>query len=176
MPRKLAFMTIGILKAPVGEAEVQGFVDRIPSVYGAAEATHGFIARSVRNVETWEHSWGQVEAPSCYPPLENENQLAMTLSLWQDLESVAAFAYHGAHSEALSKRKEWFQALGLPNYVAWWVEDGHKIDWKQGGERMDHLHAHGPTAFAFNLTAPFDADGNPCKLNRQAIVEKTRAS
>ena len=33
MSYKLAFMTVGILREPVGREQVQGFVDRIPSVY-----------------------------------------------------------------------------------------------------------------------------------------------
>ena len=56
----------------------------------------------------------------------------MTLSLWQDLESVAAFAYHGPHGEALAKRREWFEKYNLPVYVAWWVRADHRIDWKEG--------------------------------------------
>jgi hypothetical protein len=172
MSRKLAFMTIGILHERVGDPQVQGFVDRLPSVYAAAESSDGFYARSIRNMETWEHSWGHQEPPSCYPKPDDDARLAMTLSLWKDIESVAAFAYHGAHGEALSKRNEWFQSLGLPNYVAWWVPDGHKIDWEEGGERLDYLHANGPTAFAFNFAVPFDADGQPYKLDRQAVRAK----
>ena len=38
----------------------------------------------------------------------------MTLSLWKDLESVAAFIYHGAHGEALMKRRERFEKHKLP--------------------------------------------------------------
>ena len=174
MGHKLAFLTVAVLHEPVGHARVQGFVDRIPAVYGAADGSDGFQARSIRDVATWKHSWGEVVVPNCYPKLENPESYAMTLSLWKDLESVAAFAYHGAHGEALSKRKDWFQSLGLPTFVAWWVDAGHDVDWAEGAKRLDHLHEHGPTALAFNFAQPFDAQGNSRPLDRAAMAAKAR--
>jgi hypothetical protein len=173
--QKLAFLTVGVLHEPVGKPRVQGFVDRIAAVYAAADACVGFQSRSIRDVGTWKHSWGEVVLPKCYPESETD-QLAMTLSLWDDLESVAAFAHHGAHGEALANRKDWFQSLGLPTYVAWWVHTDRHVDWKEGAERLDHLHAHGSTAFAFNFAKPFDVAGNPCPLDHVAMQVKRQAN
>lgn len=175
MPHKLAFLTFGVLHEPVGHARVQGFVDRAPGVYAVADASAGFQARSVRDYATWKHSWGDIVLPNCYPKVEND-RIAATLTLWDDLESVAAFAYKGAHGEALANRKDWFQSLGLPTYVAWWVPADHQVDWKEGAERMDHLHSHGSTAFAFDFRNPFDADGKPCALDAAAMQAKGKAN
>jgi Domain of unknown function (DUF3291) len=172
MPYKLAFMTVGILREAVGHAQVQEFVDRIPDVYQASDTSDGFHARSIRDVGTWLHSWGQVELPACFPAPPEEAQIAMTLSLWKDLESVAAFTYHGAHGEALTKRKEWFEKYNLPGYVAWWVAEDHPIEWKEGNARLEQLHRDGPTAVAFNFARPFDSDGNACLLDREAVKAK----
>jgi len=172
MPFKLAFMTVGILREAVGHAQVQGFVDRIGDVYGAAEASDGFHDRSIRDVGTWLHSWGPVELPDCFPMPPEETQIAMTLSLWKDLESVAAFTYHGAHGEALMKRREWFEKYNLPVYVAWWVPADHPIEWKEGNARLEHLHRNGPTAVAFNFVRPFDSEGNACLLDREVVKAK----
>jgi len=60
MSHKLAFMTVGILREPVGHEQVQGFVDRVPSVYQSADESHGFHARSIRDQGTYLHSWGEV--------------------------------------------------------------------------------------------------------------------
>jgi hypothetical protein len=120
----------------VGSPRVQGFIDRIPAVYAAADASAGFQARSIRDVATWKHSWGEVATPTCYPRLDDAERFAMTLSLWHDLESVAAFAYNGAHADALIGRKDWFQSPGLPSYVAWWVAEDHNVDWKEGSEAI----------------------------------------
>ncbi len=164
MSDRIAFFTLAVLKAPVGEPIVQGFVDRIGEVYAAAEGSAGFFDRSVRNLETWEHSWGPVLAPRCIPSGLPLTQLAMTLSLWQDLESVAAFTYSGLHREALSRRQDWFEAGPWPSYVAWWVPGDHRPDWKEAVERIDHLHDHGSTPGAFSFRQPFDAMGAPARM------------
>ena len=96
----------------------------------------------------------------------------MTLSLWKDLESVAAFSYHGAHAEALTKRREWFEKCNLPVYVAWWVPADHQIEWREGNARLEHLHQHGPTAASFDLAHPFDPKGKATKLDREAVKAK----
>src|SRR5512133_2707028 len=144
MPHKLAFLTVGVFHHSATDPSAQGFIDRIPAVYAAADASDGFQARSIRDVATWKHSWGEVIPPACYPKLDDPDRFAMTLSLWKDLDSVAAFAYEGAHAEALTLRKDWFQFLGLLTFVAWWVPDDHTVDWQEGSDRLDHLHHHGP--------------------------------
>jgi len=45
MPFKLAFMTAGILREPVGHEQVQDFVDRVSVVYQWADLSDGFHAR-----------------------------------------------------------------------------------------------------------------------------------
>jgi len=172
---KLAFMTVGLLYEPFGHPRVQGFVDRIPGVYDAADTSDGFIARSTRDLNTFTHSWGEILAPKCFGMPEG-SKVASTLSLWENIESVAAFAYHGAHGEAMSKRKEWFEDISVPEYVAWWVEDGHRIDWKEACERLDHLHENGPTPFAFNFAKPFDQSGAPTPMNQALVREKIAAN
>lgn len=169
---KLAFLTVGVLRDQIGTPRVQGFVDRIPSVYGAADQSNGFDSRSIRDVNTWKHSWGEVVPPNCYRQCQDEVRFAMTLSLWTDLESVAAFAYHGPHGEALTRRRDWFAANDLPVYVAWWVPADHAVDWQEGAERLDHLHTNGSTAFAFNFSHPYDPEGNGVRLDSAKVKLK----
>jgi len=150
-------------------------IDRVPTVYAAAEKSSGFVARSIRDLQTYAQSWGPIRIPRCLAHVEDVNQMPTTLSIWDDLESVAAFAYHGQHGEAMSKRREWFPVQQHPTYVAWWIDEGHRIDWAEACERVDHLHEHGPTPFAFNFTNPFDADGQPLQMDRSAVREKARS-
>jgi Domain of unknown function (DUF3291) len=161
---RIALFTLGVLKAPVGDAGVQGFLDRISEVYASADGSAGFLDRSVRDLQTWEHSWGPVVAPKCVSNALPLSQLAMTISLWCDLESVAAFAYHGVHREALSRRADWFATGPWPSYVAWWVNDHHKPNWNETVDRVDHLHIHGPTSAAFTFRHPFDSTGAPTRM------------
>ena len=173
--RKLAFVTVGVLHEPVGSERVQGFVDRIPAVYGAADQTPGFVARSFRDPTTWEHTWGKPILPRCFDYQIENDRIALTLSLWDDLESVAAFAYAGPHGEALTKSKEWFVGHDLPDYAAWWVEDGHTMTFQEGADKVDALYVNGPTPAAFNFANPFDVNGEPCRLDRNRVKAKQLA-
>jgi hypothetical protein len=122
-------------------------------------------------METFEHSWGPIVIPKCF----GDGNLMLnptTLSLWEDLESVAAYAYHGAHGDAMPHRKEWFTSHDLPESCAWWVEEGHKMSWQEAADRLDHLHENGPTAHSFTIKKPFDADGNPASLRSDVVKMK----
>lgn len=170
---KLAFMTIGVLHEPMGHPRVQGFMDRFEAVFASAEGSDGFIDRSRRTeYPAGAHSWGPIVAPKCHAQIDDPMRLPSTLSLWDDLESVAAYAYRGTHGEAMAKRREWFLDSDAPTYVAWWVEDGHTPDWTEAGERMDHLHEHGPTPFAFDFKSPFDVSGNAVSVERDKVNSK----
>ena len=50
---RVAFSTGGILRQARGHEQVQGFIDRLQSVFEAAETTEGFIDRS-----RWEKEGG----------------------------------------------------------------------------------------------------------------------
>ena len=171
MAKKLAVMTMGTLHEPVGHPSMRGFIERIGGVYDAADRSHGFVDRSKRDPETYGHSWGPILVPECFPPAPAD-QLPTTFSLWDDIESLVAFAYHGAHGEAMPKRREWFKTEDQPTYVLWWVEEGHTPGWQEACERLDHLHEHGCTPFSFDLKAPYDANGLRCTLNKEALRER----
>lgn len=164
-------MTYGRLRKEFGHPTVQGFVDRIPRVYDSADSTPGFVDRSKRSLEDYSHSWGEIVTPKCWGGTTSLKSAA-TLSLWDDLESVVAFAYHGAHGEALKLRNAWFEHPKLPEHVAWWTEDGGSIDWQIATDMMDHLHAHGSTPHAFSIRAPFDPNGQPYKIDGGKVREK----
>lgn len=171
MPKRLAFMTFGTLVEEFGHPTVQGFVDRISAVYGSADSTPGFVGRSERNLADYSHSWGEIVAPQCWGG-ETSLKTAATLSIWDDVESVTAFAYHGHHGEAMKKRNDWFEHPGLPEHVGWWVDGNEEVNWQAAADRMDHLHEHGPTAHAFNLKRPFGPDGEPHKIDTAAVRAK----
>ncbi len=177
MPKKLAFVTLGLLNEPMGHPATQGFMDRIGAAYGAADTSNGFVTRSERDLDTLSHKWGDVIAPKCYAPQNDPLMMPSTLSIWEDLESVAAYAYHGAHGEALSKRKDWFAKVGLPIYAAWWVDESTEtLNRQDAANRIDYLHANGPSPFAFTFSQPFDVDGNPCTLDNAKVRAKAAAN
>lgn len=94
-------------------------------------------------------------------------------SHWTDVTTMAAFAYSGAHREALSKSSEWFQRGPWPASAAWWAPIGQQPTWIEVAERLDHLHAHGSTPYAFDFRHPFDAEGRGTEIGRSLRPART---
>ena len=172
MSQRLAFMTVVVMHEPFGHPRVQGFLDRLDSVYAMAAATPGFIARSVRDFSNHTHSWGEILAPKCLqnPPID---RIASTLSTWENLESVAAYAYSGLHGESMKLRREWFEERDVPTYVAWWVGEEDEVNWDEATKRLDSLHENGSTPYGFNFSSPFDSAGQPTKLDSAQVKAKS---
>lgn len=166
---RVAFATSGILRQARGHEQVQGFIDRLQSVFESAETTEGFIDRARREID-----WGDRVMPRFF----DEDQQALvtpTLSLWVDLESVYAFAYNGRHAEALSHRKDWFLTLDWPTYVVWWVSDDHVPTWEEAWERLEHLNDNGPSPYAFDYSQTFGDDGQAVQLRRNIIQDRAKS-
>ena len=166
---RVAFMTFGILREPWGHPDVQSFVDVDIEIFAKAEGASGFIDRDRYPTDPTGNPFGEYATGRFVTP-EFRDRDTPTLSLWADLESVFAFAYTGDHAAALRRRREWFVKPAWPIYVAWWVADDEWPDWRNANTRLEHLHDHGSTAFAFDFRSPFGADGQPIKVNQPRIT------
>ena len=173
---RVGFFTFGVLSDPSGP-NVQGFFDRVQSVFETAEGAGGFIGRAVRG--EGDSSFGEYVVPKFYTgSLEPEqNRVIQTLSIWEEVEAVFIFAYQGVHSEALRRRSEWVPDADYPNHTGWWVDDDHDPTWEEACERHQYLHDHGSTDYAFSLRSPFDAQGDPmtpdpAKMNQYQKTSK----
>lgn len=167
MPR-VALTTFAILRAPYGDPQVQGFFDRLPATFAAADGFEGFVGRSTRDPVTLQHSWGHPVHPRFYDPSRHAG-VVFTLSMWRSLEAVCAFTYSGSHAEALRRRLDWFLKPEWPGYAAWWVPDVHVPDWHEASARLEQLHDHGPSPQVFDFRGPFDPDGAPVTIDREAV-------
>ncbi len=159
---RVAFLTIGPMKEPWGHTVVAGFQRRIPMVFDVSERSPGFVGSS-------RTPMGEQMGESCLPTCLSDvpvEYIVKTLSVWEDLESVFAFAYGGHHAEALKHRDAWFPDHTRPIYATWWISDDHIPTWAEAAERIDYLHTHGPTPFCFTFRQVFDAEGQPGKVDR----------
>ena len=118
----------------------------------------GFIDRARLDATTGLYNWGARGVPSAFPEQQPGDRLVHTLSLWHDLESVAAYAYRGRHSEALRGRRNWCVDPTWPTYFAWWTDGKAPPTWSDGYERFDIMHRHGPTAAAFDFRNPYEGE------------------
>jgi hypothetical protein len=169
---RLAFMTVSALHEPYDHPRTQGFIQRTPATFAAAEASEGFIMRSMWPDPVDTQIWGEWAVPKMFQSIDYPNLVPPTLSLWKDIESVFAFAYNGPHAEAFSQRRDWFAPMSMPGYVAWWVADDHIPNWQEACARFDLLESQGPTPEAFNFKHPFGPDGQPIQIDREAIRRK----
>jgi len=183
-PKRLAFMTFSVLKAPYGSPIVQEFDDRTPDTFAEAEQSDGFLDRAkpvedIAWMTNYQKDWGRW-GPFAVPRFYNggtaagSSYQAQTLSLWRDLHAVWSFAYRGAHHRAALKRSDhWFGKQDWPIFVAWWVGAAHQPTWPEACARLEHLHDHGPTPTAFSFKSAFDVEGNSCRPNARLILETT---
>lgn len=173
----VAFTTFAVLKKPYPHAGNESFNALEPLVFGASETSPGFVSRAtaVDTVTTqWTNfgrdygDWGTFQAPSFYTGgrEDDTDTRASTLTVWQDLESVFAYAYSDIHLHALRNRGEWFVHLPNRTYAAWWIPEGTVPTWQEACERLEHIDAHGPTPHAFDFRDAFDADGSPYTVRR----------
>ena len=174
---KVCLMTYSVLRAPYGDSLVQDFDDRTPDVFAEAENSAGFISRAkqqddqewLTNYQREWGPWGPFAVPRFYNDgvTQGHSTQAQTISVWQDLKSVWDFAYRGPlHREALKLRDGWFLDQRWPIYVVWWVQDDHQTNWREAWTRLEHLHDHGSTPYAFTFRRPFDDQGGPVQMNK----------
>jgi hypothetical protein len=164
----LAIYNFGMFRERAASPSNQGFRDREPANLAAAETASGFIGRAGYEGEPERESWGVQVFPRFYVE-HGDGRAPSTLSLWVDIESLMAFTYSGVHAEALQHASDWFVPKSWPPYVLWWVADRHRPDWREAIARFELLHDCGPTREAFDFKTPFDANGRPTMVDKEAV-------
>ncbi len=160
---KLAFVNIGILRQPFGDPQVRGFEERISSVFDIAKSSQGFVAL---------HG-NPLDVPDMFRAPEFAGRVAQNLSVWQNLESLMAYAYGGLHGEAFAKRKAWFERGAWPGTAAWWVGEDESVTWEEAHRRYELLHHRGSSPEVFNFKQAFSPDGNPYTIDRDTVKKNS---
>jgi Domain of unknown function (DUF3291) len=165
---RLAIYNFGMFRDRAESPSNQGFREREPATFDAAERAPGFIGRAGYEGELDHESWGVRVYPRFYVE-RGDGEAPSTLSLWADIESLMAFAYSGVHAEALRRASDWFLPKSWPPYVLWWTPEGRRPDWHESVARFELLHDRGPTPEAFTFEAPFDATGRPTIVDKERV-------
>lgn len=140
-------INIARLRAPKGDPQVQGFFDGIERINALAERSPGFAWR-LRD-----------EAADPHHPrmIAGDPLLTVTLSVWESVEAVRAFAFNTVHKRFFARRADWFEPLERPHLAMWPVAPGTRPDLAEGFARLDRLarDGDGPEAFGWaGLRAP----------------------
>ncbi|WP_200304597.1 DUF3291 domain-containing protein [Streptomyces adelaidensis] len=143
---ELAQVNIARLEAPLDSPQLKDFVDALDPVNAVADTSEGFVWR------LQDDSGNSTDIP-----VLGDEWLIINMSVWRDTDALTAFMYQGQHRELLSRRREWFERLAEAMTTLWWVPAGHRPTVAEAEQRLLHLRAHGPTAYAFTLRTSFPA-------------------
>src|SRR5262245_25781097 len=146
---QLAQVNIGKLRAPIGDPIMEGFRTQLDPINALADATPGFV---------WRLQTEDGDA-TAIRPYENDDLMAINMSVWESLESLRQFVYKSHHVETLRNREQWFEPIEGPILALWWIPIGHVPTVIEARERLQYLKENGPTPHAFTFRSPFPPPG-----------------
>ena len=148
---QLAQINIARFRLPAEHVANRDFMDALDVVNAIAEASDGFV---------WRLTGDGNDATDV--PVNDDPHVIANMSVWRDLDALAAFVYRQPdHLAIMKRRKEWFDHIGVYQ-VLWWVPAGHRPTVAEGMARLAQLEENGPLADAFTFKRPFAApDGTP---------------
>ena len=144
----IAQVNIGRVRAPLDDAIMAGFVNRLDDLNALADRSPGFVWRL-------QTSAGNA---TYFRPYENDDRILLNMSVWDSIEALRHYVYKTAHAELLRHRQEWFERFAGSYVALWWVPVGHRPGIDEAKKRIAHLDEHGPTEFAFTFKTIFKPD------------------
>ncbi|BCJ42367.1 hypothetical protein GCM10010168_90920 [Actinoplanes ianthinogenes] len=142
----LAQINTARLKAPLDDPSMAEFVAGLTLMNELADRSPGFVWRLPEDGD------GAVTEDAADP------SRIYTLSVWESLEHLRAYAYQSGHLDYLRRRREWFHPNGpAAALVLWWLPAGRIPTLSEGITRLDRLRADGPGPEGFTFRDPFPA-------------------
>jgi len=138
---QLAELNIGRLLAPTDDPRVKEFMDNLDRINGMGKRMPGFVWMAEGSGEPGR---GNTENS-----VGDDPQMVSNLTVWEDLASLEQFVFKTLHTKFMDRKAEWFEVLGKPHFVMWWVEDGHRPTQDEALERLQDLRENGPSIRAF---------------------------
>jgi hypothetical protein len=140
----LAQYNIARLLAPLDDPRIADFVDNLERINTLGDRTPGFVWR----LQTEDGTSTSVR-------VRDDPLIIVNLTVWESVEPLFEFAYHGEHVEFFRRRFEWFEHPSEPTLVMWWLPAGDIPTVDEAEERLDYLRANGPTPRAFTFKKRF---------------------
>jgi hypothetical protein len=140
----LAQMNTARLRAPLEDPSMADFAAGVTLMNDLAESSPGFVWRLAD-----ENGDGTIRAPA-------DPRTIYTLSVWESIEDLRAYAYQSAHLDYLRRRRDWFVPHGpQDSLVMWWIPAGRTPTMRQALSRLARLRGSGPAPDAFTFRQPF---------------------
>jgi len=153
MTFQLAQVNFSRLVAPLDTPVLADFVAALDPVNAAADQAPGFVWR----LQTEDGNATAIQAFDW--DAAGSAGIIVNLSVWTDVEQLAAFVFGPMHRQVLRRRREWFQRVRDAQLACWWVPAGYRPTTGEAEDRIRHLRAHGPTPYAFTLRDSYPPPG-----------------
>jgi hypothetical protein len=140
----LAQINVARMLAPIDDPVMQDFVAQLPPINALAEASPGFVWRL-------QSDGGDATSIKVY----DDDMIIINLTVWENPDALRQYIYKSAHSGVMRDRRRWFEKFDGPYYAMWWIPAGHIPSTEEARERLEHLRAHGDTAYAFSFKRVF---------------------
>ena len=146
MKYHIAQLNIARFAKPAEHPDNADFVNNLDRVNAIAESQPGFVWRLT----------GDGNDALDIQAFDDPN-VAINMSVWRDLDSLADFVYRNEeHLAIMRRRNEWFEKTKI-HLVLWWVKAGHIPSLNEAKQRLNALIADGPSDRAFTFRNPFPA-------------------
>ena len=143
---RIAQVNVGKLVAPLDDPRIDDFRNALERINLLGEAQPGFV---------WRAKGAGFDATDCR--VFDDPDILINATVWESIEHLAAFAYRTDHREFVRRRHDWFAPATEAFQAIWWVPVGHIPTLDECVERLTHIRAYGPTAYAFDFRTRFDA-------------------
>jgi Domain of unknown function (DUF3291) len=162
MTHELAQVNVARLVASLDSPQLAGFVAALEPVNLAADAAPGFVWR----LQTEE---GNATAVHAFEWDAADSAGVITnMSVWVDVEHLAAFVYGEIHRQVIRSRREWFVQMHEAYTTCWWVLAGQRPTIQDAEARIRCLRNNGPTPHAFTLRESYPAPDDLGRLGTPA--------
>ena len=143
MAWQLAEINVAKGLAPMDDPLLADFVANLDRINALADNHDGFVWR-LKGEDNNALALRAFEDPD----------VIVNMSVWQDMDRLAAYVYRSDHREVMRRRKEWFSHMEV--YMAlWWVPAGHEPTPQEGRERLELIARLGPTQMPSPFASPF---------------------
>ena len=141
----VAQVNIARLVAPIDAPEIAEFVAGLDPINTIAEASPGFVWRLKDDTGDATH----IE-------VDPDPLIIMNLTVWDSIDALDAFVRDTEHVSFLRRRREWFERSAEAYFAMWWIPAGTTPTPNEAMERLAHLRANGPSAYAFTFRERYE--------------------
>jgi len=148
---EIAQLNVGRAVAPLEDAVMADFMNWLDEINALAERSPGFVWRLQGD-----------NGNNTSPKVSDDPWFIVNLSVWSSIDALYDFTYRSDHKTVFKRRHEWFERLGRPSTVLWWLPAGTVPSVEEALARLDQLATLGPTPEAFTFKEHFpppDAGG-----------------